>query len=340
MISQMWLDILGFEDFEEPLVLPDEIDDVVALMLEMKIDPQKFCGNLMAILRQGRRPFDEAFLGKSQPFITTPSAKRYTSVLDRPASTPLWVLAGFPDVHQWLVEKIVEWCKPPADEEAGERRTMELYGIDLNTAQNADEAQFWNCNGSLRVCYYRNLISNYRKETGNILEVSVVEGSENDIYKGKDLLDALNEDSNFTLMAGITTRYYVELKRSYGHRFPDEASLLATSGILHGHIYVFQAQTIKPEQIIAIAKATKDSTDRLLDFIIRLETLFLSVDAPEFPFEEVESACKEQAVTIKNAIDRAINSYDGQPDVVDGVQVFMKSSQLSQIRKDLGIRGK
>ena len=139
-------------------------------------------------------------------------------------------------------------------------------------------------------------------------------------------------------MAGITTRYYVELKRSCGHRFPDEASLLATSGILHGHIYIFQAQTIKPEQIIAIAKATKDSTDRLLDFIIRLETLFLSVDAPEFPFEEVESTCKEQAATIKNAIDRTINSYDGQPDVIDRVQVFMKSSQLSQIRKDLGIR--
>jgi hypothetical protein len=336
MIDRAWREMIqGFEGIARPLASPDEVDGVVALMVDMRIDPLKFSGNLMAILRQGTLSFGE-ILGEDQPFVTTPSVERYTSVINRPAGTPLWMLAGFPDVIQWLNERIIEYHR--SYEGGGQEHLLELYGVDLDSAEDGGEIEFRNSSGQIRVCYYRNLISNYRTRTGNILETSVIEGSENDVYMGSDLLASLGEASNFTLIASMTTKYYIELEKLHGHRFPDEISLLATAGILDANVYVFVTQKIKPEQIIAIARGVRDSKERLLDFIVRLEVLLISVDSPDYAIDEVELACEEQSAAIKSAIDHTINSYTGEPHITAAVQGFMGSSWWSEIRNALGIR--
>ena len=42
--------------------------------------------------------------------------------------------------------------------------------------------------------------------------------------------------SNFSLVAENTTKYYMELKTRFKGRFPDDASLLATAGILDAQV--------------------------------------------------------------------------------------------------------
>jgi len=45
--------------------------------------------------------------------------------------------------------------------------------------------------------------------------------------------------TNFSLIAENTTKYYMELTTRYKERFPDDASLLATAGILDAQNYIF-----------------------------------------------------------------------------------------------------
>ena len=47
--------------------------------------------------------------------------------------------------------------------------------------------------------------------------------------------------TNFSLIAENTTRFYMELTTRYKERFPDDASLLATAGILDARNYVFSS---------------------------------------------------------------------------------------------------
>lgn len=45
--------------------------------------------------------------------------------------------------------------------------------------------------------------------------------------------------TNFSVIAENTTKFYMELKGRYKEKFPDHASLLATSGVLDARNYVF-----------------------------------------------------------------------------------------------------
>ena len=53
MIEQLWQNLLASDDLEEPLVGPDDVDDVVALMVESRIDPQKFAPVRPPLLLRG-----------------------------------------------------------------------------------------------------------------------------------------------------------------------------------------------------------------------------------------------------------------------------------------------
>jgi len=337
MIEQMWRNLLASDDFEEALVARDEVDDVVALMVESRIDPQKFGGNLHALLTRGMPPMADMF-GEGSSLPTTASISRFTSVINRPPSAPIWLLAGFPDVLHWFNEKQRELLDPSVDEDERTRAIEEIFGIDLDSLQGIDEDQFEDADGNLRTPYYRNLVSNYLRKTGRPLEVAVEEGSENDIYVGMDLLQMVGEESNFTLIAAMTTKYYMELKRTYGSSFPDETSLLAMSGILDANVYIFGTQQITPAQIIGLARATEGKQDRLLEFLIHFETLLLSVSTPERSPEEVMNACQDQAGAIRRSIQRTMDSYRGEPKITNDVRTVMSSPQFAQLRRAAGVR--
>jgi len=71
--------------------------------------------------------------------------------------------------------------------------------------------------------------------------------------------------TNFSLIAENTTKYYMELKTRYRGRFPDDASLLATAGVLDAQNYIFPS----PPQIdiTDIIELARKSTTKDEDYI-------------------------------------------------------------------------
>ena len=69
--------------------------------------------------------------------------------------------------------------------------------------------------------------------------------------------------SNFARIAENTTKYYLELKNNYGDRFGDEASLLATAGVLDAQNYIFvKSPKIGVQEMVNMAReaASKDES--------------------------------------------------------------------------------
>jgi len=337
MIEKIWKNLLDSDEYEKPLVTKEEVRDVVSLMIEVKIDPKKFGGNLHAILTGGMPSLFD-FTNDEQRLPTTNSISHFTSIVNRPLNAPLWLLAGFPDVMNWLHERQKDILNPSISEDDRIKKTAILFGIDIEDDKDITESDLFNEEGQYRTRYYRNLIDNYKNDTGKNLETAVEEGSPNDIYLGMNFMNILGEKSNFTLIANMTTKYYLELKRNFSHRLSDETSLISVAGILDANVYIFGTQQIKPQQIIAIAQGTKNSKDRLLDFIILFESLLLSVDTPDLSYEEVKNACEDQSKVIKSAIEQTISSYTSDSKISNDVRIFMKSSQFSRIRKVAGGR--
>jgi len=342
MIEKMWRDMLAGESLEEALVHPDDLSDVVALMVQTKIDPAKSSGNLWALLTEGgmRVTAHDLFFGRGEEshFPSTPSISKFTLALHRPVSAPLWFLAGFPDVLEWFNETLVEWHGRSVEEDKQDMMTAELWGVELSSMQDGKMGQFQNSDGTVRARYYRNLVLNYVRKTGKTLEVAVEEGSTNDVYLGARLFEMVGEGSNFTLIASMTTKYYLELKKAYASRFPDETSLLAMAGILDANHYIFVTQRVTPRQIIDLARQTEGEQDRLLEFIVGLETLLLSIDAPELSGDVVKATCQDQTPAIRKSIDETIRSYSSSSHITSNTTAIMLSPQFAQVRSAAGVR--
>jgi hypothetical protein len=339
MIQQVWRNLLT-QDLETPLAARDDLDEVIAVLVKSRIDPQKFGGNLIALLSSGMGDLFGVAMGAPS---CTPSIRQFTSVLNRPPNVPLWLIAGFPDVLCWFNEKLRDAGN------AHEETTARLFGIDLASPQGTKDrrsdmrpppiprSHFENSDGTLRARFYGNLVSNYAKETGRSLEAAVEEGTESDLYMGEDLLQMAGEESNFTLIASMTTKYYLELKRTHGCCFADETSLLAMAGMLDASRYILDTRQINPSQIVQLARETVAMHDRLLQFLVRFEAVLLSLDNPGHPPHDVRSACDDQATAIRGAIQRTMDSYRGEPMIAMAVKAAMSAPQFATWRRIAGV---
>jgi hypothetical protein len=177
--------------------------------------------------------------------------------------------------------------------------------------------------------------------------------------------------SNFARIAENTTKYYLELKTSYGNRFSDEICLLATAGVLDAQNYVFVEHSIDIDTIIDMAKRAvseneeagiytilkaygllsaykpvlKRATelfelqrDPLFQFILSLEVALFIVDNPRFSSSDIGLACCKKANTISNAIRKTKKKYRGEGLFALAVARFMESPEFQQVRKQLGIK--
>jgi len=177
--------------------------------------------------------------------------------------------------------------------------------------------------------------------------------------------------SNFARIAENTTKYYLELKTNYGNRFSDEASLLATAGVLDAQNYVFTEHSIALDTIIdialkAVSQGEKELTDYrrlkaqetlssykdflsllaeeseferdpLFNFIFSFEVALFKVDNPRFSSSDIELACFKKANTISNAIRKARERYGGGELFASVTSAFMDSPEFQTYRKQLGI---
>jgi len=332
MIEQVWRNLLISDEQGEPLVNEEERDDVISLMVKFKIDPQKFSGNLCVMLAGGMASMFNVTSAEQQ-LPSTKSIHNFVSIGNRPKAIPLWLIAGFPDFVMWFQEKTSVVFDPNCSEE----KIMSLFSSLFELEIEDVEEKLFNGEGTHPLSLWLKAINKYANETSEPFETAVKEGSSNDPYVGSEFLKMLGEESNFTLIASMTTKYYLELKKSYKQCFPDETSLLSIAGMLDANAYVFASNQIKHTQIINIAKNTVNSKERLLDFIIQLEALIMSVDAPEIPYEDVQQSCESQTKSIKSAIKKTIDSYTRDEKVSNDVRLFMKMAQCSEIRKDAGV---
>jgi len=178
--------------------------------------------------------------------------------------------------------------------------------------------------------------------------------------------------SNFARIAENTTEYYLELKTNYGSKFSDEASLLATAGVLDAGNYIFTEHSINVDTIIDMAKKAvsqkeKELTnyrrlkvqetlsytgeafwrllpeenefeqDPLFNFIFSLEIALFKVDNSRFSSSDIELACFKKANTISNAIRKTKEKCGGGGRFALVVSGFMDSPEFQPVRKQLGI---
>lgn len=346
MIQKLWKDLFDSSEAEGlSIASKEDVEQIIDMLIADKIDPQIFISNLEASLRGGMPSFNDFFrVGEKKEYKPTESVSRFTRIIDRPLGAPLWFLAGYRDVMLWVNEQQEKYLKSHnRDYDGWEIEMTKLLGIDIED-KNVDENQITNSEGKLRPKYHKNLVRHYKDAMDKKLEVSVNENSENDIYLGAEFLNMIGAESNFTLIAENTAKYYLELTKNYRNRFKDEASLLATAGILDALVYVFMDQTINPQEIIDIAQksvlSNSSKEEALIDFIIKLEVKLFKIDSPDMDISEIENTCIGQKEAIVKAIQKTKEEHTSEPRFALDVANFMNSPKFKSYRKMLGIKGK
>lgn len=241
----LWKDTLSTEGFGSSLIAETEIEEVVRLMIDSRIDHQRFIGNLSALVSRGSTPL---FQQPSDTFPTTQTIDQFISPLKRP-QVPLWLLSAFPDVMYWFGEKQRALMSQSASEDQFAELTVKMFNMDSAEDSSFDEKDVLNELGQFKAKYFKNLIENYQKQTGKTLEVAVSKDSESNIYLTSEIYKSVGEEDLFTLIASNVTKYYIELRRQFLHRFPTETTLLTAAGILAAQVYVLKTKEINPDQM-------------------------------------------------------------------------------------------
>lgn len=357
-IYEMWeKNLLGPDEGKDvSIIFKEDIEEVINLLIADKIDPRSFTSNLTVLLTGGTLPFG-LFLEIGEEHKPTKSVSNFSSKLNRPLGTPLWVLAAYPDVVTWFYEELaaprwflntfpdlMAWFRKQQEEHAYDLEAdsvlvkfIKLFGMekmDLDTKENKKA----NSEGRLLPKHYKNLVRSYKTETGRELEAAV-RNLENDVYAVTEMCESIGFESTFTMIAGFVTKYYLELTRSHSDRFSDEVSVLAAAGILDAQAYIAEGQ-INPIEIINMAKALNGRKEVLIDFIVNLEVLLFKIDTPNMSSDDIKKGCEEQRENIKKVIQKIKKCYVGEPAFAANAINFMQSHQFKSIRDLVGVKAK
>jgi len=333
MVKKIWKD--QFELLETGVISREDVDGAVDMIVLDKIDPQVFVSNLEVLIQGYSSPLNFAASGveSKEP---SPSV-HHSDITRRAPAFPLWFYAAYPDVMKWFDEwqkKCMQTVDFDLDKLATE--TTKLFGLKAEDIENTNNSVL-NNEKQYRPNYLKNLVQKYKEKTGKELEVMVGEYSESDIYTGQEMLNAVDTESNFTLIAETTTKFYLELKKNYSEYFNDEVTLLATAGILDAQWYVFSGN-IQPKEILDIAKNSEQSKDSLLDFITKLEVILLGNDTPNMTTKDIEKAVEEQKNNIGKAIQKIRKEYRSEHRIASDIKTFMESDKLQEVRNSIGIK--
>ncbi len=171
--TDLWHELLASAMEDDSIVESRNVGAVVALLAETRVDPEKFRINLDALLRRGM-PSIQQFYGVEVEGSgdVTPSLERYISPLNRPRGMPIWMLAAFPDVAQWLSDELKALWDSGLDEEQVGATLARLYGIDEGLIKGGLEEDFADAHGRLQPRYYRNLVLSYLRQPDRALETA------------------------------------------------------------------------------------------------------------------------------------------------------------------------
>lgn len=173
---------------------------------------------------------------------------------------------------------------------------------------------------------------------------------------------------NYAIIAENTTKFYLELKRNYTNRFPDETTLLAAAGVCDAAVYVFGEKTISAEDILGIAHdvvekhsapqlrrfeqrmakfkggrlGTADfiadtSSSPLVDFIAGLEVKLFQVDSPRLRESDIVDAVVSKYDKIGKVVSKTVDKYKCEPQFAQSVRALMEHADYAGVRGRLRI---
>ncbi len=158
------------------------------------------------------------------------------------------------------------------------------------------------------------------------------------------------KDGNFGLIARNITKIYLCLKSNYSESFPDQATLLATAGIINTAKYI-KANTIDPAEIISMAKSSIDKGEdiniknevyNLSAFIKQIETEILAIDT-RMDYYEIRDIVMQKHTIIRENIEEVITDYKQQVKLTlwrRAAENFMVSEKTKHLRSLLKIEAK
>ena len=146
---------------------------------------------------------------------------------------------------------------------------------------------------------------------------------------------------NFVRIAEFVTKFYIELQRNYEGRFKDEASMLATAGVMTALDYILPPKaTMSVSEIIAMANDAvhnEKTADPLFPFVITLETEMQISNAPQLDREQVRLFLCMKADSIIKAVEKTRKTYKGDKSIADAIVRFMQEAECKEVRDMLEI---
>jgi hypothetical protein len=165
-LERVWREIFADPGVGHRIVSPEEVDEVISLLVEHSVNPARFLSNLRMIGSGGVTSLSFDTGPRLPP--PTQSAQSLARPSDRPVGPPMWMLAGFPDVVAWFAN---------ADDSITEAvaSTFEKGTSDEPTATGEEEpaeAEMMNSEGRLNVRFNGMLIQHYLQQGHKLLETT------------------------------------------------------------------------------------------------------------------------------------------------------------------------
>lgn len=159
-MERNWQNI--FNELESDPLSTEEIDYIIEnFLVPHKIDPDKFCVNYAALLREGI--IMSELSTKSEE--VTHSIIFYRHPDNRDPAFPLWFYAAYPDIIVWFQEYRRKLLKSPSYvDDIITFKIMTLFGLN-NMDEVTDEKKILNAKGKFKLCLLKNLVSNYTRIT-------------------------------------------------------------------------------------------------------------------------------------------------------------------------------
>jgi len=328
MIEKLWEDTLGSEGLD--VASGKEIDQIVNdILVPNRIDPMKFYGNYLAISGINEMPF---WTDSSSPVHEpTESVGEHLQLHTRAEIFPEWFCAAFPDIVTWHNE-VMENSMTTDDYDPSSPYSFEnLWKIKID----AKDEDLMNVRNEAKSIYLKNLIDSYKELRKKELEVTA-ENTMEDVYAGLEMMDAMGETDNFSCIAKNITKIYLELESNYKERLTNNLSLLAATAFLDAQYYILIEKSIQIQEVLEIAKLANNSSNSILDLVIRLMTKLMEVDNPDIA-PDVEDICLSKKDDIAIVIEQVRKEYSSDSQIAPIVREFMTSSKMKPIREQLGI---
>lgn len=146
---------------------------------------------------------------------------------------------------------------------------------------------------------------------------------------------------NYVRIAEFVTKFYLELQRNYGNQFKDEASMLATAGVMTALDYILPPkETLSVSEIIGMvndALSGEKVEDPLIPFVVDLETgMQLAADS-SLDRQKIRFFLLMKGESIIKAVEKTRKKYKGDVGIARAIVRFMQEAECKEVREMLNI---